>query len=354
MTNSIICVIIDKNVVWGMIMLKLEEERYNYIDFIRVLAICMVIILHCISGYYNDASNYKSLLWKALGYVNELSRTGVPLFFMISGFLLLQGNMHSLKSFYKRRFLKICIPFLGYDIFYYTVMHFPKLSVCEFIKELFNSGSAYHLWFIYSILFLYLIMPFIKFIIDKCNINMLVLFFVIVIFQNAIRPFINTVMQGKIYLYLSEEFMCGHLGYVILGYIIGKYNVSAKLRWTIYISGLIFFILTPMVSMYSASVGSGFLFHGGYSLNHYAEAAAIFLFFKEKLSGSSCCIPMQELSLATMDAYFIHVFILEELKKLEWNIRPYLAITIWIVLTVSLSFLWGIFRIKLSTIKTKK
>lgn len=332
-------------------MTRINEQRYYYIDLIRVFAICMVIVLHCISGYYNEISNAGKCLWYILGYVNELSRVGVPLFFMISGFLLLQSEIYSIKDFYKRRFLKICIPFLTYNIFYYIAAHFPNLSFYEFIKELLNNGSAYHLWFIYSILFLYLVMPFIKIIVDKINLKLLAWFFVILIFQTSIRPFINTVSGGRIYLYLSEELVCGHLGYVVLGYVLGKYEISQNVKRLIVISGLVFFAITPAVSMYSVKNGNDFLFHGGYSLNHYAEAATLFLLFKENANWKYTGV--QSLSLATMDAYFIHVFILEEIKKLHWNLRPAVMIFIWIIITMSVSFLWGIIKINLVNILKK-
>lgn len=332
-------------------MTRINEQRYYYIDLIRVFAICMVIVLHCISGYYNEISNAGKCLWYILGYVNEFSRVGVPLFFMISGFLLLQSEIYSIKDFYKRRFLKICIPFLTYDIFYYIAAHFPKLSFYEFIKELLNNGSAYHLWFIYSILFLYLIMPFIKIIADKIDIKVLAIFFVIVIFQTSIRPFVNTVSGEKIYLYLSEELVCGHLGYVVLGYILGKYEVSPNVKRLIYITGIAFFVITPVLSMYGVKGGRDFLFHGGYSLNHYAEAAALFLLFKEKANRKY--MGVHSLSLATMDAYFIHVFVLEEIKKIDWNLRPAVMIFIWIIVTMSISFVWGIIKINLANILKK-
>ena len=121
-----------------------NKKHYPYIDAVRVFAIIMVMVLHCIFEYYNDISNTQNTLWSILSYVNELTRTGVPLFFMISGFLLLNEDIKSISQFYKKRFLKVLVPFLIYDIFYYVVFSLANgktLSFYIFLKEIMVGAS---------------------------------------------------------------------------------------------------------------------------------------------------------------------------------------------------------------------
>lgn len=330
------------------------KSHYSYIDFIRVFSICMVIILHCIYEHYNNLTNIEQKFRIMLGYVNELSRTGVPLFFMISGFLLLNGDIANIKAFYKKRILKIGIPFLIYDIFYYIffcIFNKNSISITVFLKELINCGSAYHLWFIYSILFLYLIIPFIKIIIDKISFKTTLWLFSIIIFQTTIKPFINTIFNGYIYVYLTEDGILGYLGYMLLGYILGSHKFTLKIKGLIYITGIVFFAAIPIMNTHSAKTNGIFPFNGGYTINHYAEAAAIFLFYKNRIHNSNKCI--SAIAFITMDAYFIHVFILELLKKYSsWNIGPFTMIILWIILTILLSFSWGFMKNKLTVIFT--
>ena len=323
-------------------------NRLNYVDFIRFFSIIMVITLHCICDYYVDSVNFNKKLWFLIGFVNELCRTGVPLFFMISGYLILRADIPDFGSFYRRRILKIGIPFLIYNAFYYTffcLKNGVSISVAGLFKEFINCGSAYHLWFIYSIFFLYLIMPFVKIIVDNVGLKMLTVFFFFMIFQTTVKPFLNTIFGGGLYFYFAEDGMVGYLGYMILGYILGNFDLSTRVRRFIYILGCVFFVATPLASMRSAASGKEFLFIGGYSANHYAEAAAIFLLCKNKFSFK--CSFLTLLSKLTFGAYFAHVFILELLKTVPIDTLPSVKISIWVIFTVILSFFWGFIEFKI-------
>ena len=292
-----------------------STARYAYIDFLRVFSILLVILLHCIGGYWFDPNHIDRPLWKITAYANELCRVGVPLFFMMSGFLLLNRNIEKVGTFYKRRFLKIAGPFLLYDIFYYLAlpMSAEPRSFFGWLKELLNSGSAYHLWFIYSILLLYLFVPFIRKIIENAKSGELFLFFILCIFQSTIKPLFNTILAGKAYLYLSDDGFVGYLGYMILGYILGKSVVSGKLRGALYAAGILSFIVCPLFVMQNLRDGKAVWLNGGYTVNHYLEAAALFCLCKNRISRSNSLL--SRLSGLSMDTYFIHVFVLETVKK---------------------------------------
>ncbi len=323
-------------------MTEKNANRCGYIDFIRVFAIILVILLHCICGYYNEPANSATKAWYALGFVNELCRIGVPLFFMISGYLLLRKEITDIKDFYKRRILKIGIPFLFYDVFYYvwfSYVNHTKPTVGGFFKELFGSGSAYHLWFIYSILFLYLFMPFIQMILKRANLNLTVLFLILVVFHTTLKPFVNTLADGHFSIYLAEDGFVGYLGYVVLGYLLGTYQLPAKAEKLIYAVGAVFMIAIPIWSMYRVRTGETFLFHGGYSLNHYVEAAAVFLLCKRFIKGEMLCI--KKLSAITFGAYFSHVFFIELLSFFEWDVSPAVKMTLFFSIVLVSSFLWG-------------
>ena len=331
-----------------------EKTRVFYLDIIRVFSIVMVFVLHCICDYYNNSQNAGKALWTVLSFVQELTRTGVPLFFMISGYLLLSRPIDNVAEFYKKRFMKVFIPFIIYDVLYYfcyTYQNGAEYSVIGFLRELVNNGSAYHLWFIYTILFLYILIPFMKMIIDKCDFKLLMLFFVITIFQTTIKPFINSVANGYITFYFTPDAMFGYFGYMLLGYILGSYDITVKIRNIIYLAGISFFVIIPVLSMRSVIGGGDYLFHGGYMLNHYAEAAAIFVFCKYNMNRKSTII--KSLSSVSFGAYFIHVFILIFLRRYGFDARPSLQMVYWIIMTTILSFLWGFIEKFITTLIRK-
>lgn len=326
--------------------IPLSVNRFYYLDYIRVFAIITVIGLHCICDYYVDPANYDKQLWYVLSYGNEFFRMGVPLFFMISGFLLLKNPIPDAKSFYKRRLSKILIPFIFYDIFYFlffTRLYGYQFSLSRFFKELIGIGSAYHLWFIFSIAFIYLMIPFLKIIVDKCSEKMLFFAFILITFQSTIKPFINLFLQteplNNSFLHLTEDGMIGYVGYVLLGYILGKTDFSKKATAFICVAGAGFFLITPIISTYCVTHGGEFIMHGGYSLNHYVESAAVFLVFKA-LCNKPCKL-IFALSSVSFGAYFIHVFVLEIAKLTIHGVTPSVLMGLMFIIAVPLSFLWG-------------
>ncbi len=320
----------------------MSYKNYKYIDYLRVFSIFMVMLLHCICDYYANIANAGKTLWYIIGYANELSRVGVPLFFMISGYLLLNKDITDIKAFYKKRFLKIGIPFILYDIFYYIYMncsHGNNISVSGFFKELINCGSTYHLWFVYSILFIYLLMPFLQMIVKNCDTKKLMLLFVIAIFQTSIRPLINTLANGSFYVFMADDGLTGYIGYVLLGFILGTCDLKKNTKNIIYALSAATLIIAPLYSMFTVLSTGNFLFMSGYSLNHYVEAAGIFIWCKEYLHKESKIIT--KLSALSFTAYLIHVFFLEVLKPIPIDLAPSAVMLIWFVSVCILSFAWS-------------
>lgn len=321
------------------------NNRDVYIDAIRVFAICMVIMLHCVCDFYTDMYNSEKISWWIIGYVNEISRTGVPLFFMISGFLLISSSSsNNVTQFYKKRFKKILVPFILYDIsyyFYYVFINEKPLSVSLFLKELIDNGSAYHLWFIYALGLLYLFIPYIKIILEKLNLKMLILFLLLAIFQSTIKPFFNIALNDRITIYLADDGIVGYMGYMILGYILGTYEIKKTAYHCILYIGMLAMLIFPLINSLIAYKTWNMPFNGGYMINHYIEAAMIFVLFKN-MEYNAFGIKLRILADLCMSVYFVHVFVLERIKaELECvaNLSSYLYYLIMIGGTAVASFL---------------
>ncbi len=320
---------------------NVSKDRLGYVDAVRVFAIVMVILLHCICDYSNHSGNFGRPLWWIMAFLNEITRTGVPLFFMLSGFLLIDSvDISNIGGFYKRRLLKVAVPFLIYHVFYYFYFRLhngQNLLDRIFFVQLVNSGSAYHLWFLYSIVVLYLFVPFIKMIVEKATTKMLMVFFVLAIFQTTLKPFFNILFGGKVYFFFAEDGIVGYIGYAILGYILGKHEI--KWEKTAIALGLLAIPVFALANFCGAIQGDGFVFNGGYTINHYIEAASIFLLFKKLDIGKNRVVGM--LPVLTFRAYLIHVFVIEIFKPVLDNFSPSVMMAAMFILTLSLSFVWA-------------
>src|SRR3990167_2341660 len=94
-------------------------KYYFYIDIIRSVAIFLVVLLHVSAKFVTAYKNIPIDWWVVSNFYDSFSRQSIPLFLMISGFLIL-GSYKSdqLKIFVRKRFLKVFIPFIIWSIFY--------------------------------------------------------------------------------------------------------------------------------------------------------------------------------------------------------------------------------------------
>ena len=131
-------------------------------DFIRTVAILLVILLHTSTNYpmlYGEIDS----IWVQIGNIISVpTRTAVPLFFIISGWLLLQKEGENYGVFFKKRFLRLIPPFLFYLSFYYLwqIMYQGKqFTIRVILSEILNGRLYVHFWFVYAIIGLYLLVP---------------------------------------------------------------------------------------------------------------------------------------------------------------------------------------------------
>lgn len=300
------------------------SKRIPYLDFLRILAIFFVIILHTEIPFLTDVSLYGSRSWYLCIFQNEFNRIGVPLFFMISGYLLLSADSTlDISKFYRKRFGKLLPPLLVWNLIYavyYAAQAGAPFQFVEFLKRLINNGNAYHMWFIYTLLGIYLIAPFLKRIIDASNFRQQLLLIFIILFPCTICPFINTVTPA--YFHLFDPLMEGYIGYFLLGYLLGTHTFSLKSRFLIYLGGITGLFIGILENTFTSSaVACPLPFNMGYSVNHYLCATAMFVLVRSIFyRNQSRLCKFEKLLARTSDlifgVYWVHVLILNQLVKL--------------------------------------
>ncbi len=140
------------------------KKRDSSIDLIRIVACLSVILTHLCLQVLNRC--YNRIDWSRLLEKSFLT-DGVPLFFMITGFFLVNGR--SYKKIWKSTFFKILVPSFIFVIFVQIFHPFilNQMSLTECIKSInFNfmpilqailkadvkylNGLCDHLWYIFS------------------------------------------------------------------------------------------------------------------------------------------------------------------------------------------------------------
>ena len=153
------------------------EERIVFLDYLRVIACFMVLLAHCCEPFY-FSENGGCLLRSAsdaiyLAVFVSACVACVPLFVMASSYLLFPVTKPS-GEFLKRRFSRIFIPFAVWSLLYACIPFIgsdAQFDIAANLKTLvFNfMSSSGHLWFVYMLLGVYILMPMISPWIEKIS-----------------------------------------------------------------------------------------------------------------------------------------------------------------------------------------
>lgn len=131
------------------------KRRILYIDIIKVLALLFVIYNHTHQVLISSRMHIR-IIHNSLFY---LSKSAVPLFFMASGILLMNKN-DSLKKIIKR-ILRVLIPLIIITVIW-TYMHARDIDLLQMINPYSINYFPYWLWFLQSMILIYICLPLIR------------------------------------------------------------------------------------------------------------------------------------------------------------------------------------------------
>lgn len=134
-------------------------NREIWLDFLRVTACFLVMTVHSTEPFYLGGDGTLVLtsadaFWTSV--FEGLSRCCVPLFVLISSYL--QFPLHySTGEFFRRRALRVVVPMAIWTLVYAMVWGHPVANLKGLLLN-FNYAAG-HLWFVYMLLGVYLILP---------------------------------------------------------------------------------------------------------------------------------------------------------------------------------------------------
>lgn len=171
-------------------------KREIWIDWLRLIACLFVMMTHCCETFYfgNGGAlimTKADAIWVTL--LNTFTRACVPLFVVASSYL--QFPIHySTGEFFRRRAIRVLIPFAIWSLAYALAWGEPVQNLKDLMLN-FNY-SAGHLWFVYMLLGVYLIMPLLSPWAEKVGKKELQIYLCIWLFTSII-PFIRLWTGGN-------------------------------------------------------------------------------------------------------------------------------------------------------------
>lgn len=308
-------------------------ERVIFLDLIRVLACFMVIMVHSGEFFYIGAGDTvirEHWLW--VNTYGSLLRSCVPLFVVISGYLILPIK-ESPSIFYKKRFTRIIFPFLFWSIVYAILPYIlGDYDVQKMISNLLTiplnfNGHAGHLWFVYMLIGLYLFIPFISPWISVASKNAKLLFlfiWTITLFTHFIRR-IYPQLFGEAHWneFHSFSYFSGYLGYLVLGAFLRQHLVISR-KQSVLIGIPLFFIGYAItffgfyLNVYSANTIPELEITWRFTtINVDMMTVGIFLLFRGvQISSPTISRIIREMSMLSYGVYLAHIIILNQAYRI--------------------------------------
>lgn len=214
--------------------MKTETDRIVFLDYLRFIACFMVVMVHVCEFYYCTdhgviIANETARIVVSL--IDGAFRQAVPLFVMASSYLLVPLASDT-RTFFRRRFVRVLVPFLIWSLLYALAPIItgnldgaPWRRIATILYTA-NDNSG-HLWFIYMLIGIYLVMPIIspwlKQVSRRGEEAFLVLWF-LTTFTGYLRPITGS-LWGEVFWndFHALYYFSGYLGYVVLAHYIRTY-----------------------------------------------------------------------------------------------------------------------------------
>ncbi|MBK5074585.1 acyltransferase family protein [Budviciaceae bacterium CWB-B4] len=306
-------------------------------ELIRAVAISLVVLLH-ISG--NSFASMGEYWWVSLAY-DSLTRASVPLFFMLSGALLLTKNEPA-GLFYKKRLFKVVIPLLFWSYVYllYRKFHVGESELSLSPLTILNGPSYYHLWFLYSIISIYLFIPMLRYYTINATKQVKLIILCLWLFSQSVQPFASFI-GINLYTGIDAGFITRFIGFVLLGEFI--VTTWREIDWRLLLGGFVASTAVTAYMTYSISIHSG------------VANETWFQYHSPAVIVSSLCLFMilaklrfrvekvtHLVSKFSFGIYFVHIIVMQQVA-IQFIFTPESFNSAWSIILIPLAFLACLF-----------
>ena len=224
-------------------MIMKKEKRLYSLDFLKIFA-CLCVIMNHVIEFIKDYANhsFSGALFYSVNF--SIYKCAVPIFIMTTGVLLLRKKI-SYREMVKK-IIRIFIPLLILSFIIYIKENQTTFSFYTFLELFFKDPIKVPYWYLYMLIVLYLMVPFIQKMIQEFKDNDYKYF----IFMVLLLPGLLNIISVYSPISFSQSFFMAwipiYLGYFVGGYYL--YQISLKKK-DFYFSILIFLISTILLGL---------------------------------------------------------------------------------------------------------
>lgn len=230
---------------WGKGM---DKQRVCGFDFLRVVSIFFVVVIHITSVGLRLCDSMTGT-WIVNALINSISRWAVPVFFMVSGALFLDPRRElSIKKLYTKNISRIAICIIAWGFVYslldqYLYGTLSAKSILIAVYGIITGNTGYHLWFLYTLIMLYIATPLFRLITCHASKRQLEYALVVWIIFSLIAGQINSFaaefgFDEVLSLYVPFV-ITGYGGYFLLGHYLTTYPLKGAAKRRCYILAIL-------------------------------------------------------------------------------------------------------------------
>lgn len=282
-------------------------NRAIWAENLRAIATISVVLLHVAAPYL--LAEPSSNAWRMGNFFDSAVRFCVPIFVMLTGALMLDRDL-PIGAFFAKRFRRVFVPFLAWSGIYIAYHLWASgaasaPAAAELLAQKILRGADYHLWYIYMLLGLYLLLPLLSKAMRQFSEADLGYFLLIW----AACLFVQPILE-RFHSPLDLRYFTGYAGYLVLGHFlkIKKHRLldSALTGWALWLAGAaITFLGTEWLTARSGQFSKtlyDYLTH-----NVALQAVGVFLVLKNTVFQSNW---LKKVDADSYGIYLSHVLVL--------------------------------------------
>jgi surface polysaccharide O-acyltransferase-like enzyme len=286
------------------------------VDLVRAVAIFLVILLHVAIQPVTIPLESQQTAWVAFDVYNSIARASVPLFVMLSGYLLLQPSKvdEPLRTFFKKRWVRVGLPFVFWWLVYFVwVLIFDNGALgFQSITQSLLQGPYVTFWFIYMLAGLYLLTPLLR--VFTAHASDSVMKFTLILWLVPLLGLAGFGLNANLFV------LPGWVGYYLLGAYLPKLKPVRKWKLAVLMIVGVVWTLVASVLIVLFQAGSQYFFFDYLTADVIVSSAAMFLLLtgvpSKSVQGTS--LPkklIRIISVNTLPLYLLHTILLEAFQK---------------------------------------
>lgn len=211
-------------------------NKINSLSYLRAVSCIAVIILHAYQASSANAFAIGTISSSEMNVavtIRNLMMWAVPCFVMISGKLLLDPDRKlNYKKIFKKYVLRMITTLLVFTVLfeiYDTLFEKNALSFSVLknsIKNVLTNGSWSHMWYLYLMIAVYIMLPFFRMVSEKLKKNdsryIMTVYFIFL----SIIPLIENISGNKVAFYICTYTI--YPMYLFGGYVVSKKHITER------------------------------------------------------------------------------------------------------------------------------